>query len=315
MPNSSHADQPWAVLLAGGEGTRLQSLTTRIAGDSRPKQFCPIFGNASLLRQTRNRLPRVFRSDQQIFVVVRAHEEFYRKDLRSVEDSRILAQPRNRGTGVAMTLALLRILQRGPESVVAFFPCDHHYSNDGAFASAVRAAMAYAQSYPESIILLGAEARYPEVEYGWIEPGQSVLGRPTFPLTRVNQFWEKPSLQEARALLMRECLWNTFVIVARTEALFQLVRAQIPDVVDSLARAIECNQPDFGYEGLRSVDFSRDVLVHQPHRLLVVRDRTSGWTDLGNPARVMRTLARNGITPSWAQEQEFAGAFSQGVEA
>jgi hypothetical protein len=29
----------------------------------------------------------------------------------------------------------------------------------------------------------------------------------------------------------------------------------------------------------------------------------------------MRTLARNGITPSWAQEQESAGAFSQGVEA
>jgi len=60
----------------------------------------------------------VFRHDRQIFVVTRAHEEFYRKDLRGVEDSRLIAQPRNRGTGVAMTLSLLRILQRGPDRVV-----------------------------------------------------------------------------------------------------------------------------------------------------------------------------------------------------
>jgi len=41
---------PWAVLLAGGEGTRLQSLTRKIAGDSRPKQFCGVLGGRSLLR-------------------------------------------------------------------------------------------------------------------------------------------------------------------------------------------------------------------------------------------------------------------------
>jgi hypothetical protein len=48
----------WAVVLAGGDGTRLQSLTLKIAGDSRPKQFCSIFGGASLLTQTRA-APRV----------------------------------------------------------------------------------------------------------------------------------------------------------------------------------------------------------------------------------------------------------------
>jgi mannose-1-phosphate guanylyltransferase len=245
--------------------------------------------------------------------VTRAHKEFYSKDLRGVDDSRIIAQPWNCGTGVAITLALLRILQRDADGLVASFPCDDHYSDDKAFTSTVRAATAYAREYPESITLVVAEACHPEVEYGWIEPGQPVLGRPAFPLARVSQFWEKPSLPEAHDLQRRGCLWNTFVVVSRAQALLQLICSQVPDVVARIAVALECNQPDFGYEGLRSVDFSRDILAHQPHRLLVVRDRTSGWTDLGNPTRVINTLAGNGITPSWASEPGFVGAQSQGV--
>ena len=42
---STHA---WALLLAGGDGTRLRNLTVRIAGDDRPKQYCPIIGEFSV---------------------------------------------------------------------------------------------------------------------------------------------------------------------------------------------------------------------------------------------------------------------------
>ena len=61
MPSYSKWEHPWAVLLAGGDSTRLQSLTVKIAGDSRPKQFCRIFGMTSLLGKTRERLRPVFR--------------------------------------------------------------------------------------------------------------------------------------------------------------------------------------------------------------------------------------------------------------
>jgi hypothetical protein len=42
----------WAVLLAGGDGIRLRDLTRRIAGDSRPKQFCPILSGKIHERST-----------------------------------------------------------------------------------------------------------------------------------------------------------------------------------------------------------------------------------------------------------------------
>ena len=71
-------------------------------------------------------------------------------------------------------------------------------------------------------------------------------------------------------------------------------------IVLAISRAMAENTLDPAYASLDTVDFSRDVLANLPHRLLVLRDRTSGWADLGSPARVHDTLSRNGIQPVWA---------------
>jgi mannose-1-phosphate guanylyltransferase len=65
---------------------------------------------------------------------------------------------------------------------------------------------------------MGAESRYPEVEYGWIEP-ESVLPSDSDTAVRVKCFWERPSLNQARTLLHRGCLWNEFVCIGRASAL------------------------------------------------------------------------------------------------
>jgi mannose-1-phosphate guanylyltransferase len=292
----------WAVLLAGGDGVRLRDLTRRIAGDSRPKQFCRIVGGESLFRQTRARLDPVFQDDRQVFVLSRAHERYYAEDLAGTADSHIMEQPLNRGTGVAIILAVLRVLQRDPDAVVAFFPCDHFYADDDSFRSTIRSALEGAQQNPESIILVGADAQYPEVDYGWIEPGLIVSESLVAPLARVNRFWEKPPLHQAHALLRRGCLWNTFVTVGRATTFFEMLCVQVPEAVLATSRAVAEDRLDVAYPLLDTLDFSRDVLVHLPHRLLVLRDRTSGWADLGSPARVVDTLSRNGIQPEWASE-------------
>ena len=80
----------WAIVLAGGEGTRLQSLTHTIEGDSRPKQFSKIFGSRSLLGHTRDRLRPVLTNDRVLFVVTQDHESFYRRELFDVDRANML---------------------------------------------------------------------------------------------------------------------------------------------------------------------------------------------------------------------------------
>jgi mannose-1-phosphate guanylyltransferase len=295
----------WAALLAGGDGVRLRDLTRRIAGDSRPKQFCGIIGAESLFRQTRTRISPLFLGDRQVFVLSRAHEKYYAEELTDAGDSCVIEQPLNRGTGIAIILAVVRVLQRDPNAVVAFFPCDHFYADDDSFRSTIRSAVKCAEQKPESIIVVGADAEYPEVDYGWIEPGAIVPESRVSPLALVNRFWEKPPLHEACSLLRRDCLWNTFVTVGSATTFFEMLCAQVPEAVLAISRAIAENTLDLAYPLLDTLDFSRDVLASLPHKLLVLRDRTSGWADLGSPVRVLETLSRNGIQPRWASEEDY----------
>jgi len=106
--------------------------------------------------------------------VTRAHERWYRQDLEDVDSSRLLVQPRNRGTGVAIALGILRVLQEDPQATGAFLPSDHHYSDEDAFVTELRSAKDLSETFPDSIVLLGAKDTHPEVEYGWIEPGSSI---------------------------------------------------------------------------------------------------------------------------------------------
>jgi mannose-1-phosphate guanylyltransferase len=300
----SSASHLWAAFLAGGDGVRLRDLTRRIAGDARPKQFCRIIGGQNLFRQTRARLDPLFLGDRQVFVLSRAHEKYYAEDLTDAGDSHVIEQPLNRGTGVAIILAVLRVLQHDPDAVVAFFPCDHFFADDDSFRSTIRSALKSAEQNPESIIVVGADAEYPEVDYGWIEPGLVVSESVVAPLARVNRFWEKPPLHEARMLLSRDCLWNTFVTVGRAATFFEMLCSQVPEAVLAISRAVAENTLDVAYPLLDTLDFSRDVLANLPHKLLVLRDRTSGWADLGSPARVLETLDRNGIQQEWASEED-----------
>lgn len=294
----------WGVLLAGGDGIRLRELTRRIAGDSRPKQFCRLIGGESLFRQTRARLEPLFRRDRQVFVLSRSHEPYYSDDLADTNASCVITQPLNRGTGIAMILAIVDVLLHDPDAIVSFFPCDHYYSDNDSFRSTIRSAATCAQQHPESIILVGAEAEYPEVEYGWIEPDVIVSQTAVGPLFRVDRFWEKPPQHQARALMRRACLWNTFVTVGRAASFLDVLCSQVPEVILAITRAVADGDLEPAYHRLPAVDFSRDVLAHQTQRLLVLRDRRSGWVDLGSPARVLETLTRNGIQPEWVAEQD-----------
>ena len=292
----------WAVFLAGGDGMRLRSLTFRIAGDLRPKQFCRIFGERSLLNETRTRVRPLFDNDRETIVVSRSHEEYYRQDLSHADGSRVIAQPLNRGTAIAMTMALLEISRADGDGIVAFFPCDHFYSDSHAFRLALETGLDSAERFPESVVLMGAESRYPEVEYGWIEPEPRVLPDLDAAVHRVRRFWEKPSLNRARTLLHRGCLWNEFVCIGRVSAFLDLLRTRIPGILRSLERGFATGDLKIAYRAVPVVDFSREILTPQSHRFLVVRDRDSGWTDLGTPERVVETLTQNRVRPAWLAE-------------
>jgi len=291
----------WAVILAGGEGTRLRSMTRTIAGDDRPKQFCPLVDERTLLEQTRQRVSMSIASNRTLIVVTKSHESFYEQLTDTNPGDLLLQQPANRGTGAAILYALFRIAARSPNATVAFFPSDHYFSNDEAFMSNVDLAFDAARRNPETVVLLGITPTGPEVEYGWIEPHASILGSMPRSITRVRRFWEKPTAAVARDLMERGCLWNSFVMVGRVDALLKMTQQASPEAYNLFAAI----SPTFGtisekaavhqiYAKLPEVNFSHEVLARRPNDLAVMRVGDVEWSDLGEPTRVLSALARVG---------------------
>jgi mannose-1-phosphate guanylyltransferase len=280
----------WAVILAGGDGTRLRELSYKVSGDCRPKQFCEFFGGKSLLAHTRDRLQPVFRDENTFFVLNHAHRMYYRRDLADVQSTQKLVQPSSRGTAPAIALAVREIMGRDPDCTIALFPSDHHYRENSIFRATIDRGLQLANFCGDRVLIIGTPATYPEVEYGWIQPRPIVLQSRLNALQYVSRFWEKPNLEEARALQKRGCLWNTFVMIGSGDAFLGLLGATVPHLVAAIGDCFSAPDLDRVYREIEPIDFSKDVLSAAPERLFVLRDGPSGWTDFGSPQRAMDVL-------------------------
>ena len=309
MPRNTNHEHRWAVVLAGGEGLRLRSLTRLASGDDRPKQFCPLLGGRSLLAKTRSRINRRISANRFLFVVLRSHESFYRQELMGVESTRVVEQPVNRGTLPAVLYGLLRVARLDPRAVVAFFPSDHHYSDEDNFMAGVDLAFECAEKNPASVVLVAAPAKYPATDYGWIEVTAAASGGSKGGLLKVKAFWEKPSLDVAENLLDRGCVWNTFVMIGTVQAFVHAIRSAADNIFSAFNPLTNTNCPEEEarialkiYEAIPAADLSSCVLSVVPERLGVFCLGDVGWTDLGNPERLLEVLARTGERSAWLNE-------------
>ncbi len=292
----------FAVILAGGDGTRLQSMTRALTGDNRPKQFVPVIGGSTLLDQTRRRVALSVMPSQTFIVVTQKHQRFYGSLAHEILPNLLLQQPANKGTAPAILYALLRVAKKSPNAMVALFPSDHFFTDDELFMSHLDTAFDAVKTRPETVTLLGIKPTSAEKEYGWIEPQRSILGSAARSITQVRRFWEKPSASMAHTLMERGCLWNSFVIVGRVDALLRMTQAAIPQLYARFAALTPAFETVHErkvlaelYSTIHDVNYSHEVLTARPQDLAVMRVGDVGWSDLGDPARVLSTLALIGV--------------------
>ena len=294
----------WAVILAGGDGTRLKSLTRRITGDERPKQFCRVMGELSLLEETQKRVAFELPKERTLFLLNRLHEPYYVNILSDIPTSNLIEQPRNIGTAPAILYSVLKIAAVDPQAIIGFFPSDHYVSDNTKFMAQIRSAFETAHVEQDRVILLGVEPESPETEYGWIEPGGSIQRH----LHQVLRFWEKPCSGLAAILQLRGCLWNSFVMIGSAHALIDIIASATPALYSAFASA----RPLFGtddeptmmkklYALLGESNFSDRVLALVPERLVVLKVSGIKWSDLGQPNRILASLQLAGLRPPWME--------------
>jgi len=277
----------WALVLAGGEGSRLHSLTRNVHGVMVPKQYCSLQGGASLLQEALQRAAAVAPMQRVCTVVAAQHRQWWTSMLTGVLRARnVIVQPQNRGTAHGILLSLLRIADKDPDATLVMLPADHHLRNEEILSESLREAADLASMRPDAIYLLGIEADEPDPEMGYILPASRAQPGPA----AVVQFLEKPTQVHAKALIDQGALWNSFIMAASVRALLNL----FDDRFETAREAMKLDGAplDAAYQLLPTVDFSRDVLAGNESVLRVLPVPHCGWSDLGTASRVASTLRR-----------------------
>jgi mannose-1-phosphate guanylyltransferase len=288
------SNKAWAIVLAGGEGSRLHGLTTDASGVTVPKQFCSLTGGQSLLVETLQRAASVVEPDQICVVVAAQHRRWWEPMLCEMPKSNIILQPSNRGTGNGVLLPLLHILARDPSARIVLLPSDHYVRDEPALASTLRLAAGALEDQPNQVLLLGMHPDDADPDLGYIVPGHKI-GPNT---STVDRFVEKPSGAAARQLLDQGALWNALIIATRAHALLGLFMTRLPDVVANMHSAVAedlRSSPNalattIIYRDLPKIDFSSQILQGAETKLLLIEANRCGWSDLGTPKRLGETL-------------------------
>ena len=296
----------WAVVLAGGEGCRLRPLVRRLFGDERPKQYVPLLGPTSLLRQTLDRVGRLVPAERTVVVSQYDHGRYLDRELCDGAAPHVLLQPENRGTGTAVLFAAHMIRRLDPEAVITVFPSDHYIREEDTFLAHVAEVVAFVERHPERLVLLGARPTSPEPEYGWVRPG-TVLGETSDgPIRRVQGFLEEPEPENAQRCMTAGWLWNTFAFATTLRTLLNAGHEFLPAVDDrlNLIAAFSGSRHEGwavrqAYSMAPTCDFSRGVLERCPTWLGVSRLPGLTWSDLGTPRRVVGIASTLPVRPLW----------------
>ena len=270
-------DNLWAVVPAGGAGTRLWPLSRAAA----PKFLHDLGGTGrSLLQATYDRLVPLV-GERLLVVTGAAHAEAVTAQLDQLPAANVIAEPSPRDSMAAIGLAAAIIERQDPDAVLGSFAADHVIADPEAFRICVAEAAEVART--GVLVTIGIEPDFPSTGFGYIRLAQRLEDFPT--AHAVAEFVEKPDAATASGYLASgEYRWNAGMFVARASVLLDLLAVEHPDLARDLRRlAAEPSLTDELWGGLTKIAI--DHAVAEPAAAagqVAVVPGSFGWEDIGD---------------------------------
>jgi len=289
----------YAVILAGGGGTRLHPLSR----PERPKPFLPLLGRHSLLQLTVARLVdggELALRPEDITVVT--HTSYVRHVEEQLPGIGVLAEPHARNTAAAIAYATLAI-DRPDDEVMVVLPADHAIdpAREGVFRSVLWKTANHlatgAFDIEDPLVTLGIQADRPATEYGYLIPNferrESVAGLDAYPL---RGFEEKPKLERAVQIqALPGAAWNAGMFLWRRRA--------IRSVLQRYTGLIQSLEPVYrtpallekAYDGIKPISIDHAVMEAAARDGRVVMAAMDvGWSDIGSWSALLGAIGAAG---------------------
>jgi mannose-1-phosphate guanylyltransferase len=299
----------WTIILAGGEGRRLRPMISRWLGRPKPKQYCTFVGTRSMFQHTLDRSDQIAAPEQKVIIVGRAHRRMATAQMGNRYPGKMILQPKNRGTAVGIFLAITYVKAKVPDATILILPSDHFIFPEEKFVATMQKTVSIAQRMRTRLILLGIKPDGPESDYGYIFPGVNLSRVDGWRICAVDDFVEKPDLNESIAALALGALWNTFILASSVETMWELGCQYFPSMIslfEQYAKNIGTKEEEASlkriYRAMPTLDFSSGLLQQSRQQTAVMELDELLWCDWGRPKRIVETLRRIGKTPAFARD-------------
>ena len=284
----------WAVIPAGGSGTRLWPISRRHS----PKFLHDLTGSGqSLLRATWDRLEPLV--GERILVVTGvAHEDAVRRQLPMLGYDAVVGEPSPRDSMPAIGLAAAILERRDPEAVLGSFAADHVITRPDSFHRAVEEAVVLARR--GELVTIGIEPTGPSTAFGYIRLGEALGVEGAASAHRVDEFVEKPDAETAtRYVESGAYRWNAGMFVVGATTLLELLAENHAEMVDHLRTiAADPRRMRDLWPSLHKIAI--DHAVAEPAaaagRVAVV-PAALGWDDVGDFAALTTLVAESEELP------------------
>jgi mannose-1-phosphate guanylyltransferase len=268
----------WAVVLAGGVGSRFWPLST----PERPKQLLPLITDKPLLVDAVDRIATIVDPVHTLVLTNENLVKSIRMLLPAIPRENIIAEPRPAGTAAALTWAAINIERRdNKDATMISIHADWFIGDDARFREILLEAEETAQS-THTLVTIGVVPTRPDQGFGYIQPTNLDRkgGSP------VKRFVEKPDRARAEKLRSEGYLWNSGIFVWSVGDFLAQVEQHTPE----LARAISLDRDAEAPEFFASVanPISVDVGVLERSKNVTVIPGTFGWDDIGTWAALGR---------------------------
>ncbi len=276
-------DHYYAVIMAGGGGTRLWPLSRK----AKPKQMLRLLDERSLFQTAIDRLEGIFPPERILVVTVEDQASELIEQCPAIPAENFLLEPMPRGTASVVGLAAIVLEKLDPEAVMAILTSDHIIGNEEGFRQLLMSA--YDVSQEGYLVTLGINPTFPATGYGYIQRGNKVGLYRELEVYQALRFIEKPDQDRARVMLADgDFAWNSGMFVWRVDKILGEFKAQMPALFTSLneigsalgtPRQNETLHDLWSQIEPETIDYG---IMEGANNVAVIPAKGLGWSDVGS---------------------------------
>lgn len=276
-------DHYYAVIMAGGGGTRLWPLSKR----KTPKQMVSIIGDDTLFQIAVKRLEGLFPPEHIFIVTIAEQANLLAEQTPQIPLENFLIEPFPKGTASVVGYAATYIKRIDPEAVICVLTADHFIKNIEEFQNLLKSS--YLAANENYLITLGIQPTYAATGYGYIQKGDPIKLFGDKWGFKVKKFIEKPDTANANFMFASGGYdWNSGMFIWHVNSILREFQKQMPElygILEEINNSLEkesikkeINQI-WGKIIPQTIDYG---IMENAENVLVLPVSNLGWFDVGS---------------------------------